>query len=127
MTDLRNAEIVTLWNAGLSTRVIAERIGVSTTLVSALIFRRRASGEITRPKATKWTNDVRNEKIVFLWNKGMSAKEVAALVGCTKNVVLATVVKHRELGDITRPMVESRSARGRLGIIARYGIRRKRK
>ena len=70
-------------------------------------------------------NDERNAKIVALWNKGLSAKEVAGLVGCTKNVVLAAIVKHRALGDITRPMVYSRGDRGRLGIIARYGYRRK--
>lgn len=72
-------------------------------------------------------NDERNAKIVKLWNSGLSAKEVAGLVGCTKNVVLAAVVKHRELGDITRPAVYSRSERSKLSIIARFGIRRKKK
>ena len=72
-------------------------------------------------------NEERNAKIVRCWNSGLSAREVAKLVGVTKNVVLAAVVKHRALGDITRPMVESRAERGRLGIIARYGVRRKRK
>ena len=72
-------------------------------------------------------NDKRNAEIVRLWNSGLSTGEVAKLAGCTKNMVLATVVKHRALGDITRPMVESRAERGHLGILAKYGIRRKRK
>jgi hypothetical protein len=72
-------------------------------------------------------NDERNAKIVRLWNSGLSTGEVAKLVGCTKNVVLATIVKHRALGDITRPMIESRAERGHLGITARFGIRRRRK
>ena len=70
-------------------------------------------------------NEERNYRIVNLWNKGYCTSEVARDVGCTKNVVLATIVKHRALGDITKPMVESRSQRGRLGNIAKYGIRRK--
>ena len=72
-------------------------------------------------------NDERNAKIVRLWNSGLSTGEVAKHVGCTKNMVLAAVVKHRNLGDITRPMIESRAERGHLGIAARFGIRRKRK
>lgn len=72
-------------------------------------------------------NDERNAKIVKLWNYGYSAGEVAKVLGVTKNVVLAAIVKHRALGDITRPMVESRSERGKLGIIARYGVLRHRK
>ena len=71
-------------------------------------------------------NDERNTKIVRLWNNGYNTGEVAKALGVTKNVVLATIVKHRALGDITRPMVESRGERGRLGIIARYGVRRHR-
>lgn len=59
-------------------------------------------------------NDERNAKIVRLWNIGYSAREVAGQVGCTKNVVLAAVVKHRALGDITRPIVESHSERSKL-------------
>lgn len=59
-------------------------------------------------------NDERNAKIVKFWNSGLSAREVAALVGVTKNVVLGAVVKHRALGDITRPMVESYSERSKL-------------
>lgn len=60
-------------------------------------------------------NDERNAKIVKLWNSGLSAKEVAKQVGCTKNIVLGAVVKHRALGDITRPMIESASERSKLG------------
>ena len=59
-------------------------------------------------------NDERNAKIVKLWNIGYSAREVAQQVGCTKNMVLAAVVKHRALGDITRPIVESYSERSKL-------------
>ena len=125
MNDERNAQIIRLWNEYLSAREIAEKIGVSTHLVDALIFRRRASGEVTRPKVSASRNDERNAKIVALWNKGLSAKEVSDLMGCTKNVVLAAVVKHRALGDITRPMVESRSERAKLAVIARRGLRRK--
>ena len=72
-------------------------------------------------------NDERNAKIVKFWNSGLSTGEVALHVGCTRNVVVATVSKHRELGDITRPMIHSLSERGRLGMAARFGIRRKRK
>jgi hypothetical protein len=72
-------------------------------------------------------NEERNHRIVNLWNKGYCTSEVARDVGCTKNMVLATVVKHRALGDITRPMVESYSERGTLGNIAKYGIRRERR
>lgn len=72
-------------------------------------------------------NDERNAKIVKFWNSGLSAREVAQLIGVTKNVVIAAVVKHRALGDITRPMVESLAERGRLGMMMRYGIRRKRR
>lgn len=127
MDDERNSMIVKMWNDGLPANFVAKSLGVSSSLVYSLIRRRRCFGEITRPKVTKWTNDVRNEKIVLLWNRGMSAKEVADLVGVTKNVVLAAVVKHRALGDITRPMVHSRGERSKLAIIARFGIRRKRK
>lgn len=70
-------------------------------------------------------NEERNYRIVNLWNKGYCTSEVARDVGCSKNVVLATIVKHRALGDITKPMVKSRSQRGWLGNIAKYGIRRK--
>lgn len=70
-------------------------------------------------------NDERNAKIVKLWNQGLTGGEVSRALGVTKNVVLAAIVKHRALGDIIRPMVYSRSERGKLGIIARYGIRRK--
>ena len=124
MKDERDALIIRLWNEGLSARVVAERLGVSATLVSALILRRRASGEVTRLKRGL-KNIERNYRIVDLWNKGYCTSEVARHVGCTKNAVLATIVKHRALGDITRPMVESRGDRGRLGIKARYGYRRK--
>jgi hypothetical protein len=72
-------------------------------------------------------NDERNAKIVCLWNSGLSAKEVGLSLGVTKNVVLAAVVKHRALGDVKRPMVHSRGERSKLAIIARYGIRRKKK
>lgn len=72
-------------------------------------------------------NEERDYRIVNLWNKGYCTSEVARDVGCTKNVVLATIVKHRALGDIVRPMVESYSERGQLGNIAKYGIRRKKK
>jgi len=71
-------------------------------------------------------NEERNATIVRLWNSGLNTGEVARHVGCTKNMVLATVVKHRALGDIIRPKVETRSERGKLGIIAKYGMRRKR-
>lgn len=127
MNDKRNARIVMLWNDGATASSIAQSLGVSTPLVSAVIFRTRAAGEITRPKVTSWMNDQRNAKIVKLWNSGLMSGEVARTLGISKNVVLAAVVKHRNLGDITRPMVESRGERGRLGIIARYGVRRKRK
>ena len=56
----------------------------------------------------------RNAIIVKLWNSGLSAKEVGRSIGVTKNVVLAAVVKHRALGDITRPMVHSHSERSKL-------------
>jgi hypothetical protein len=59
-------------------------------------------------------NDERNHKIVRLWNNGYSTGEVARALGVTKNVVLAAVVKHRALGDITRPMVYSRSERSKI-------------
>lgn len=72
-------------------------------------------------------NEERDYRIVNLWNKGYCTSEVARDVGCTKNVVLATIVKHRALGDIVRPMVESYSERGQLGNIAKYGVRRKKK
>jgi hypothetical protein len=72
-------------------------------------------------------NDERNAKIVRLWNSGLSAKEIGLSLGVTKNAVLAAIVKHRALGDITRPMVYSRAERGRLAIIARYGLIRKKK
>lgn len=72
-------------------------------------------------------NEERNYRIVNLWNKGYCTGEVAKDVGCTKNVVLSTIVKHRNLGDIVRPMVESYSERGQLGNIAKYGIRRRKK
>ena len=71
--------------------------------------------------------DERNAKIVRCWNSGLSTGEVARHVGCTKNVVIATVVKHRALGEITRPMVHGYSAKGRLGMAARFGVRRKRR
>lgn len=72
-------------------------------------------------------NEERDYRIVNLWNKGYCTSEVARDVGCTKNVVLSAIVKHRKLGDIMRPMVESYSERGQLGNIAKYGIRRKKK
>jgi len=124
MNDKRNAEIVRLWDEGFSASKIEMMLSLSTPLIYAVILRRRKRGEDLRSKPD---NAERNYRIVDLWNKGYCTSEVARHVGCTKNVVLATVVKHRELGDITRPMVESRSKRGRLGILARYGIRRKRK
>lgn len=127
MTGERNAQIIKLWNEGLSARAVAEQVGVSQPLVSSLILRRRASGEITRPKVSGPRNEERNARIVMLWNDGLSSKEIADRIGVTKNVVLAAIVKHRALGDITRSMVYSRSDRGRLGIIARFGFRRKRK
>jgi len=70
-------------------------------------------------------NEERNYRIVNLWNKGYCTSEVARDVGCTKNVVLSAIVKHRNLGDITRPTVKSYSSRGRLGNIAKYGYKRK--
>jgi hypothetical protein len=70
-------------------------------------------------------NEERNYRIVDLWNRGYCAGEVAKDVGCTKNVVLSAIVKHRNLGDITRPMVEGYSERGRLGNIVKYGFRKK--
>ena len=70
-------------------------------------------------------HEERNHRIVNLWNKGYCTSEVARDVGCTKNMVLAAVVKHRNLGDITRPMVESYSERGALGNIAKYGYKRR--
>ena len=69
-------------------------------------------------------NEERNYRIVDLWNKGYCTSEVARDVGCTKNAVLSAIVKHRKLGDIVRPMVESYSERGQLGNIAKYGFRR---
>ena len=72
-------------------------------------------------------NEERNYRIVNLWNKGYCTSAVARDVGCSKNMVLASIVKHRKLGDITRPMVESCSNRGRLGNIAKYGFRKKKK
>jgi hypothetical protein len=72
-------------------------------------------------------NEERNYRIVDLWNKGYCTSEVARNLGCTKNMVLATIVKHRALGDITRPMVESYSERGTLGNLAKYGVQRRRK
>lgn len=127
MNDERNAMIVKLWNDGLSASTVARSLGVPVTLVSSLIHRRRKSGEITRPKATSSMNDERNAKIVRLWNSGLSAKEIGLSLGVTKNVVLAAIVKHRAFGDITRPMVESRAERGKLAMIARYGLRKKKK
>lgn len=126
MNDERDAEIMRQWNAGLSSSAIARALGVSASLVSSLVRRRRLLGETTRTRAANSANVERNYKIVNLWNKGYCTSEVARHVGCTRNMVLATVVKHRALGDITRPMVESRSERGKLAIIARFGIRRKR-
>lgn len=122
----RNALIVKLWNKNVTTKLIAISLGVTTNLVSSVIYRSRAAGKITRPKVTTWTNDERNFKIVDLWNDGLSSGEVARALGVSKNIVLATVVKHRALGDIVRPMVDSRSDRGKLGIIARFGVRKRR-
>lgn len=71
-------------------------------------------------------NDERNTKIVRLWNNGYSTGEVARALGLTKNVVLAAIVKHRTLGNITRPMVESYSERGQLGNRVKYNPKRQR-
>jgi hypothetical protein len=72
-------------------------------------------------------NEERNYRIVDLWNKGYCTSEVARDVGCTKNVVLSAIVKHRKLGDIMRPTVESYSDRGRLGNVIKYGLGRKKR
>jgi hypothetical protein len=128
MNKERNERIVRLWNDGLSASKIALQLNLSASLVDAVIWRRRRShGDVTRSMAVRFRRDERNMKIVRLWNSGLSAKEVAGLVGCTKNVVLATVVKHRELGDIARPAIYSRSERGRLGIRARFGVKIKKR
>lgn len=121
----RNKEIIRQWNEGLSASAIARALGVSAPLVSSLIRRRRASGEITRPRVSNSKNDKRNAKIVNLWNEGRTAGEVSRALGVTRNVVLATIVKHRARGDITRPMIHSRSERGKMGVFARFGFRRK--
>jgi len=125
MNDERNAKIVKLWNSGLSAKQVALSLKVSPKTVEAVLHRKRASGAVLRSKSV--IDEARNAKIVRLWNSGLNTGEVANHVGCTKNMVLATVVKHRALGDITRPMVESRGERGKLGIIARYGVRSHRK
>lgn len=114
MSKERDAEIMRQWNVGLSSSAIAEALGVSASLVSSLIRRRRSLGETTRTRASSSANDERNAKIVNLWNSGLSTSEVARHVGCTRNVVLATIVKHRALGDITRPAIYSRVERGKL-------------
>jgi len=81
---------------------------------------RELSSEMSR-------NEERNYRIVDLWNKGYCTSEVARDVGCTKNVVLSAIVKHRNLGDVVRPMVESYSERGQLGNSAKYGLGRKKR
>lgn len=126
MNEERNAQIIKMWNEGSTGSFIAKSLGIPETLVWSLIFRRRSSGEITRPKASRSRNHERNMKIVKLWNGGYSIGQVARATDVTKNVVIGVVVKYRALGSITRPMVESRGERGKLGIIARYGIRRHR-
>lgn len=122
MNDERDAEIIRQWNAGLSARAIAEALGVSASLVSSLIRRRRSLRETTRTRASSSANDERNKKIVHLWNRGLSTSEIARHLECTKNVVLATVVKHRALGDITRAAIYSRVERGKL---SKFGERMK--
>jgi hypothetical protein len=70
-------------------------------------------------------NDERNTKIVRLWNNGYSTGEIARALAITKNTVTGAIVKHRALGDITRPTIDDYSERGRLGNIAKWGLRRR--
>jgi hypothetical protein len=93
----------------------------------AYMWRQNMNGERQYRTWRQRANEERNYRIVILWNKGYRTSEIARDVGCTNNMVLATIVKHRNLGDITRPMVKSCSDRGRLGIIARYGFRKEKK
>lgn len=102
----RNKKIIALWNDGKTTSQIGAELGITPGAVGSVVSRARAKGLITRAEGYELPPGYaeRNAKIVKLWNLGHSTGEVAKAVGVTNGVVLATVVKHRALGDIIRPM-----------------------
>ena len=57
----------------------------------------------------------RNKEIIRLWNEEKSAKEVALVLGVTKNVVISVITKAREKGLITRAKLPSNRSRGEFG------------
>jgi hypothetical protein len=57
----------------------------------------------------------RNKEIIRLWNEEKSAKEVAVVLGVTKNVVISVITKARDKGLITRAKLPSNRSRGEFG------------
>lgn len=57
----------------------------------------------------------RNKEIIRLWNEEKSAKEVALVLGVTKNVVISVITKAREKGLITKAKLPSNRSRGESG------------
>lgn len=57
----------------------------------------------------------RNKEIIRLWNEEKSAKEVAVVLGVTKNVVISVITKARDKGLITRAKLPSNRSRGAFG------------
>ena len=57
----------------------------------------------------------RNKEIIRLWNEEKSAKEVAIIMGVTKNMVISIITRARGKGLITRAKLPSNRSRGAFG------------
>lgn len=113
----RNAEILRLFEEGLSRREIAKAISVRESIVNHTIAKARRRGEIARPlgmragvERSKDDRAERDRKILDLWSVGRSHTEIQAELRLTsRGLVAAVIARARSEGD---PRAIARAAPG---------------
>ena len=112
----RRREVRRLWQAGETGPAIAERVGASRETVSMDLYTLRMMGLIERRHKAKPVAGVaeRRERVVELWNRGLTQPEIERLVGAPETTVKTDLRWLRVSGRIeARPPSEQAGRRSR--------------
>lgn len=84
MTPEQQEQIHDLLGKGFGRHVIAREVGIGLGVARHYIDQVRSGPR----KPSWWDQDNRVASLTMLWNEGKSARQIAAVMGCTRNVVI---------------------------------------
>ena len=85
-TSARNARILELYNAGMTMKDIAAEVGVSANY-PGMILKSMGIERPSKPQVFRHRPSADAEKVVALWNQGLSVKHIAERLGVTSKCV----------------------------------------